>query len=86
MQHRLAPAGNFYPGVCQFFLSFPIIINAMRIAPFIISAVITTGLVVAMNKKWGKIPPLGKFVSPQEGFWQNAEPADQLDKDCAPAE
>ncbi len=49
----------------------------MRIAPFIISAVITTGLVVAMNKKWGKIPPLGKFVSPQEGFWQNAEPADQ---------
>lgn len=49
----------------------------MRIAPFIISAVITTGLVIAMNKKWGKIPPLGKFVSPQEGFWQNAEPADQ---------
>jgi len=26
--------------------------------------------------QWGKIPPLGKFLSPQHGFWQNAEPAD----------
>jgi penicillin G amidase len=49
----------------------------MRIIPFVISAVVTTGLVYALNKKWGDIPPLGKLLSPQQGFWQNAEPADQ---------
>lgn len=48
----------------------------MRIIPFIASAVVTTGLVWALNKGWGKIPPMGKFLSPQHGFWQNAEPAD----------
>jgi penicillin amidase len=48
----------------------------MRIIPFVVSAVITTGLVFALNKKWGKAPPIGKFLSPQHGFWQNAEPAD----------
>lgn len=48
----------------------------MRIIPFVISAVITTGLVVVLNKKWGKVPPMGKFLSPQHGFWQNADPDD----------
>lgn len=49
----------------------------MKIYPFIISAVITVGLVYVMNRSWGSIPPLGKFVSPQHGFWQNAESANQ---------
>jgi penicillin amidase len=49
----------------------------MRVIPFIISAVVTTGLVYALNKKWGDIPPLGKLLSPQQGFWQNAEPSNQ---------
>ena len=49
----------------------------MRILPFAISAVITAGLVFALNKQWGTIPPMGKFLSPQHGFWQNAEPADK---------
>ena len=48
----------------------------MRVVPFIISTVITAGLVFALNKKWGTIPPMGKFLSPQHGFWQNAEAAD----------
>jgi penicillin amidase len=50
----------------------------MRLVPFIISAVVTTGLVIVLNKPWGAaVPmPLGKFLSPQHGFWQNAEPAD----------
>ncbi len=48
----------------------------MRIIPFVVSAVITTGLVFALNKKWGKVPPMGKFLSPQHGFWQNAESDD----------
>ncbi|MEO6611095.1 MAG: penicillin acylase family protein [Chitinophagaceae bacterium] len=49
----------------------------MRIVPFAISTIITAGLVFALNKQWGKVPPLGKFVSPQHGFWQNAEPSGQ---------
>src|SRR5215813_4254578 len=47
----------------------------MRILPFAISTIITAGLVFALNKRWGSIPPLGKFLSPQHGFWQNAESA-----------
>ncbi len=48
----------------------------MRVVPFVISTVITAGLVIALNKKWGPLPPLGKFLSPQHGFWQNAEATD----------
>ena len=48
----------------------------MRIIPFLFSTIITIVLVVTLNKKWGAIPPLGRFLSPQEGFWQNAEPVD----------
>ncbi|HUQ96948.1 MAG TPA: penicillin acylase family protein [Chitinophagaceae bacterium] len=49
----------------------------MRILPFILSAIITLALVFALNQKWGSVPPLGKFLSPQQGFWQNAEPRSQ---------
>jgi len=48
----------------------------MRILPFVISTAITTALVFALNKKWGSVPPMGKFLSPQHGFWQNAEATD----------
>lgn len=48
----------------------------MRVVPFIVSTVVTAGLVFALNKKWGSIPPMGKFLSPQHGFWQNAEATD----------
>ena len=48
----------------------------MKVVSFIISAVVTTGLVLVLNKKWGDIPPAGKFLSPQHGCWQNADPAD----------
>jgi len=44
---------------------------------FIISALITLALIFVLNRQWGAIPPLGKFLSPQEGFWQNAEPIGQ---------
>jgi penicillin amidase len=47
----------------------------MKITPFLISTAVTAGLVFALNKKWGSIPPVGKFLSPQFGIWQNAEPA-----------
>ena len=48
----------------------------MRILSFVISTVITAGLVFALNKNWGSVPPMGKFLSPQHGFWQNAEATD----------
>ncbi|OQY93560.1 MAG: penicillin acylase family protein [Sphingobacteriales bacterium UTBCD1] len=48
----------------------------MRIVPFVVSTVVTAGLVFALNNKWGSVPPLGKFLSPQQGFWQNAEATD----------
>jgi penicillin amidase len=32
------------------------------------------GLIVTLSMPIGSIPPLGDFLSPQHGFWQNAEP------------
>ena len=48
----------------------------MRWIPFLISSLITIFLVYALNRPWGKVPAFGKFLSPQHGFWQNAEPAE----------
>lgn len=51
----------------------------MRIVPFLVSGVLTTGLVIVLNMQLSvgssKTPRLGSFLSPQLGFWQNAEPA-----------
>ncbi len=51
----------------------------MRIIPFLISTAITAGLVFMLNHRWSiggnKTPRLGNFLSPQIGFWQNAEAA-----------
>jgi len=49
----------------------------MRIVPFLLSFLLTTGLIVCLNRQWGslkKTPVMGSFLSPQHGFWQNAEP------------
>jgi penicillin amidase len=50
----------------------------MKFIPFLLSAALTIALVIVLNIPWGSVPPIGKFLSPQHGFWQNAEP---LDKD-----
>lgn len=51
----------------------------MRIFAFLLSALTTIGLVILLNMQLpvggGKTPPLGAFLSPQHGLWQNAEPA-----------
>jgi penicillin amidase len=48
----------------------------MRIITFILSSSFTIALIFLLDNKWGSIPALGKFLSPQQGFWQNAEPSD----------
>ena len=52
----------------------------MRIVPLILCAAVTTGLVILLNVQiptgGSKTPRLGYFLSPQKGFWQNAEPTD----------
>lgn len=45
----------------------------MKILKALFSVVITIALVWALQTKFGDVPPLGKFLNPATGFWQNAE-------------
>ena len=49
----------------------------MRLLPFLASALVTLGLVFVLNTQLSigatKSPKLGYFLSPQHGFWKNAE-------------
>lgn len=49
----------------------------MRFLPFTISLLITLGLAIVLGSPLGSIPPLGSFLSPQHGFWLNAEPVNK---------
>jgi len=49
----------------------------MKFVPLLISSAVTILLIVVFNTRWGPAPPLGEFLSPQHGFWQNAEPIDK---------
>jgi penicillin amidase len=49
----------------------------MRVKGFLVSLIITVILVFVLDRPWGQVPPIGKFFSPQEGFWQNAEPVEK---------
>jgi penicillin amidase len=49
----------------------------MRLLPFLLCAFITIALVFIFNSKYVLPAPLGKLLSPQQGIWQNAEPADE---------
>lgn len=60
----------------------------MRIIPFFIAAIITVALIVVLDTplpvKDSHTPRLGYFLSPQKGFWQNAEPANmQFDENLS---
>jgi penicillin amidase len=48
----------------------------MKVVLFVLSLIITISVIIFLNTAFGKAPPLGKFLSPQHGFWQNAEPVD----------
>ncbi|PIW04325.1 MAG: penicillin acylase family protein [Cytophagales bacterium CG17_big_fil_post_rev_8_21_14_2_50_40_13] len=43
----------------------------MKLFKFSLSLILATGIFYALNTKLGDIPPLGKFLSPSQGFWQN---------------
>ncbi len=49
----------------------------MRIVKFILSLLTTLGLIFVLSSRLpvgeSKTPPIGKFISPFVGFWQNAE-------------
>lgn len=53
----------------------------MRIIPAAITAAITLSLTYVLNTKMGQIPPLGKLLSPQTGFWRNAEPIGEFPRE-----
>lgn len=48
----------------------------MKIIPFASTALITIALIVLLGTKLVLPAPLGALLSPQQGVWQNAEPAD----------
>lgn len=50
----------------------------MRPFSFLFTALLTAGLIYLLDNPVGsKLPmPLGAFISPQHGFWQNAEPSE----------
>jgi penicillin G amidase len=55
--------------------------KTMRIFKLIFSLVITLGLIYFLDNRWvigdQAIPPLGRFLDPFHGFWQNVESRNQ---------
>jgi penicillin amidase len=53
----------------------------MKIAKFLISLIVTISLIYLLDNNWpfagSRIPPLGKFLDPFHGFWQNLETKSQ---------
>jgi penicillin amidase len=49
----------------------------MRIVPFLLSISVTVILIIVLSIPLGSVPPLGRFLSPQHGFWVNAEPVNK---------
>jgi len=42
-----------------------------------LTSALTVGMIYFLDKPLGALPPLGPLLSPQHGFWQNAESNDQ---------
>ena len=43
----------------------------MKYLKFIISLLLTVAVFYGLNNKFGSIPPIGKFLNPYTGIWQN---------------
>lgn len=48
----------------------------MKWFKLLISGLLVIGLLYAFNTKFGQIPPLGKFLDPSHGIWQNDKTED----------
>lgn len=52
----------------------------MKLAKFFVSLLICVACIVVLNTRWvikgTPVPPLGKFLDPLNGFWQNIESTD----------
>ncbi len=48
----------------------------MRFFSFFLSAAITIVLLMALDRPLGPVPAIGRLLSPQTGFWRNADPTD----------
>lgn len=57
----------------SFYLVFlnPHYLYFMKYFKVIISFVLTIGIFVILNTKLGSVPPIGKFLNPYNGVWQN---------------
>ena len=51
--------------------------RSMKFVPLLISSAVTILLIIVFNTRWGPAPAVGEFLSPQHGFWQNAEPVEK---------
>jgi len=43
----------------------------MRLVKFVLSLILTIAIFYALDTKLDSIPPIGKFLSPSQGIWQN---------------
>lgn len=43
----------------------------MKYYKLILTLALTLAVFIGLNSKFGSIPPIGKFLSPNNGFWQN---------------
>ncbi|PSR56847.1 penicillin acylase family protein [Adhaeribacter arboris] len=50
----------------------------MKVIRAVLSVGLALALIIALNTSLGVVPPIGKFLSPFVGFWQNAETRDNL--------
>jgi len=48
----------------------------MKSAKAFLFVLLAAGLIYALDRNWGSVPALGRLLSPYQGFWQNAEPAE----------
>ena len=50
----------------------------MRIIKIVFAVVLLAGIFYLFNFKHGSLPPLGKFLNPQSGFWRNNSQMDKI--------
>ena len=56
----------------------------MKVFGFLLSFVVTIAVVIALSWRIGPLPPLGHFLDPFHGFWQNATGSNlDIDTDLA---